>query len=72
MTRFGEIPPLWQICKNLWQYIVGLIGFRQSFLLALALFVCFWANFNVGNGQILKTQSGHLVTLFEEQSKALL
>ena len=21
VTRFGEVPPLWQIFKNLWQYI---------------------------------------------------
>ena len=21
VTRFGEIPPLWQIFKNIWQYI---------------------------------------------------
>ena len=33
-TNFGEIapiPPLWQICKNIKQYILGLFGFGQSF-----------------------------------------
>ena len=64
-TRFGEIPPLWQICKIIWQYIWGLFGLRRSFKLTLAQFVCFWANFIAENGQILKTQSGHLVILEE-------
>ena len=27
MTRFGEIPPVKQIFKNIWQYIYGLFGF---------------------------------------------
>ena len=35
VTRFGEIPPLWQIIKNLWQYFYGLFGFQ----LTLAQFV---------------------------------
>ena len=38
-------------------------GFGQSFQLTLAQFVCFWANFIAVNGQILKIQSDHLVTL---------
>ena len=46
VTRFGEIPPLWQIIKNLWPHIQGLFGFGQSFQLTLSQFVCFWANFN--------------------------
>ena len=45
MTRFGEIPPLWQIIKNLWQFIYGLFGFGQSFQLTLAQFVSYWAHF---------------------------
>ena len=47
VTRFGEIPPLWQIFKNLWQYILGLFGFGQCFQLTLAQFECFWANFHL-------------------------
>ena len=27
VTRFGEIPPVKQIFKNIWQYIYGLFGF---------------------------------------------
>ena len=45
VTRFGEIPPLWQIFKNLWQYILGLFGFVQKFQLTLVQFVCYWAHF---------------------------
>ena len=45
VTRFGEISPLWQIIKHLWQYISGLFGFGQSFQLTLAQFVCHWAHF---------------------------
>ena len=41
----GEISPLWQIFKHLWQYIV-FFGFGESFQLTLAQFVCHWANFN--------------------------
>ena len=44
LTRFGEIPPLWQIFKNIWQYNFSLFGFEQSFQLTLAQFVCCWAN----------------------------
>ena len=46
VTRFGEIPPLWKIFKNLWKYIYGLFGFGPSFHDTLAQFVCFWANFH--------------------------
>ena len=46
VTRFGKIPPLWPIFKNLWQYIESLFGFGQSFLLSLVQFVCFWAHFH--------------------------
>ena len=46
VTRFGEIPPLWQLFKSLWQYISGLFGFGQSFQIPLAQFVCLWTNFN--------------------------
>ena len=31
VTGFGEIPPLWQICKK-WQYIYGLCGFGKCFI----------------------------------------
>ena len=31
VTRFGEIPPLWQIFKNLWQHVQGVFGFGHSF-----------------------------------------
>ena len=51
VTRFGEIPPLWKIFKNLWKYIYGLFGFGPSFHDTLAQFVCFWANLFGYNGQ---------------------
>ena len=51
VTRFGDIPPLWQKLKNIWQYIKGLFGFGQSFQLTLAQFLCFWANLYCFNGQ---------------------
>ena len=45
VTRFGKIPPLWQIFKIIWQYIY-LFGFGQSLELTLAQFVCYGANFH--------------------------
>ena len=66
VTRFCEIPPLGEIFKNLWQYILGLFGFGQSFQL-------FWHKtiFTALNGQILKTQSGHMVTLATTEKEIL-
>ena len=67
VTRFGEIPPLWKIFKNLWKYIYGLFGFGPSFHDTLAQFVCFWANFHYCKWPNIETQSGHLVTLSTAQ-----
>ena len=44
--QIWQIPPLWQIFKNLWQYIKGLFRFGESFKLTVAQFVCYWANFH--------------------------
>ena len=46
VTRYDEIPPLWQIFKNIWQYIYGLFLFGQSFEFTFSQFKCFWANFH--------------------------
>ena len=46
VTKFGENSPLWQIIKNLWQYISGLLDFGQSFQLTLAQFVSYWVYFH--------------------------
>ena len=61
MTRFGEIPTLWQIIKNLKVYLV-----------LCKVFNSLWHNlYAIGhiliakNGLFLKAQFGHLVTLFE-------
>ena len=63
VTRFGEIPPLWQIFKNLWQYIYGLFGFGKVSNLLWHNLCAIGQIFITENGQILKTQFGHLVTL---------
>ena len=63
MTRFGEIPPLWQIFKNIWQNIEGLIGFGQSFQLTLAQFGCFIAIFHCYKWPNIENTICHLVTL---------
>ena len=44
MTRFGEISPLWQNFKNIWQFYEGLIGIWQTFEPTMENSVCFWAN----------------------------
>ena len=68
MTRFGEIPPLWQIIKK--------IGKIQVYLVLGKVFKSRWHNLCAYgqilialNGQILKTQSGHLVTLDTRAAK---
>ena len=66
VTRFAEIQPLWQVVKNLWQYILGLFGFGQSFQLTLAQFVCYWAHFHCRKWpNIVNTirSSGHTASL---------
>ena len=63
MTRFGEIPPLWQIfkiCGNLFEVNLALGKVFNSLWHNL---YDFGQIFIAENGQILKTQSGHLVTL---------
>ena len=56
VTRFGEIPPLWQICKNIWQFYDGLFVFVQNFLPTWVNFIYNLAIFMVvENGQMMKT-----------------
>ena len=54
MTRFGKIPPLWQILKNILGKVFNSIWHNLY---------AFGQIFSAVNGPILKTQSGHLVTL---------
>ena len=63
VTRFGEIPPLWPIIKNLWQHISGLFSYGQSFNSLWHNLYAIGHVFIAENGQILNTQFGHLVTL---------
>ena len=44
MTKFGEISPLWQNIKNIWQLYEGLISIWQTFEPTLENSMCFWAN----------------------------
>ena len=64
VTSSGEIPPLWQIFKHLWQYILGLFGLGKVLTNfgTICMLLCKFSLLAV-NGQILKTQSVHLVTL---------
>ena len=59
VTRFGEIRPLFHIFKNFWKYIKGLFGFGHNLYAIGHIFI-------VKNGLLVKTQFGHLVTLFME------
>ena len=44
VTRFGDISPFWQKCKQMWQRFEGLFSSWDKFESTLANFVCFWAN----------------------------
>ena len=57
VTRFGKIPPLWQIFKNLWQYILGLFGFGKGFISLWHNLYAFGQIFIAVNSQILKTKT---------------
>ena len=46
VTRFGEILPIKQKFRNLWQHFKGLFDIWQSCEPTLGLFVCFWAKFH--------------------------
>ena len=63
VTRFGDIPSLWQNFKSLGQFL-GLVSIRQTFEPNLANFCAIVAIFVLANCQILKKLSSHLVTLF--------
>ena len=60
VTRFGEIPPLWQKIKSLWKLFIGLFSIWHYFWHSLAILIChcFWLNIE----QII-LQSGHTVHL---------
>ena len=65
VTRFGEILPLWQNFKNIWQRYEGLISIWQSFEPTLENSVCFWANLGCCKWQNIEQifyASGHTVT----------
>ena len=55
--RFGEISPLRQKFKTIWQYLEGLFGIWHNFVSTLANFVCFGLIFIVViNNQIMKNK----------------
>ena len=61
VTRFGEISPLKQKFRTLWQYFKGLFGIGQSCEPTVGQFVFFWANFHCCKRPNLEKQSGHTV-----------
>ena len=65
VNRFGEIPPLWQNCKSLWQFSLALFSIWQNVEHTLKKCVSYWIGqvFFVVNGQTLEKLSSHLVTL---------
>ena len=46
VTRFGEISPFWQHVKSLWPMFEGLFCLGQNFVITLAIFFCFLANYH--------------------------
>ena len=56
VIRFGEIPLLWRIFKNLFKVCLALDKIFNSLWYNL---LAFGQIFIAVNGQILKTQSGH-------------
>ena len=46
VIRLGEISPLWQNFKRLWQYLNGLFSFGQKFELIWQNNICYWAKFH--------------------------
>ena len=46
VTRSGEIPPLWQKFKTLWQFFVGLVIVGQNFKPTLANLSYYKENFH--------------------------
>ena len=63
VTRFGEILPLWENFNSLWLYFRGMSRKRQKIVPTLANCYAVGQSFIVVNGQMLKNQSSHLVTL---------
>ena len=51
VTRFGEMTPLWQIFKALWQNFDGLVSVEQNFEPHLANLFTMWQILIVLNGQ---------------------
>ena len=63
VTRFGEISPLRQNYKRLWQMFKCPLSIWQNFEQTLANSFYYWVKIIAVFGQILKKQSSHLVTL---------
>ena len=63
VTRFGEIPQLWQIIKNIRNIFKVYLVLGNVFNSSLHKLNGIGHIFIAENGQILKTQFGHLVTL---------
>ena len=63
VTRFGEISPLWQKLKCLWQFNEGLFSIWQKLLPTLANFVYNWAIFHGCKWTNNENYENHLVTL---------
>ena len=63
VIRFGEIPLLWRIFKNLFKVCLALDKIFNSLWYNL---LAFGQIFIAVNGQILKTQSGHSAKYFDD------
>ena len=66
VTRFGEISPIQQNFRNLWQHLKGLFDNWQSCEPTLGLFVCFWAKLYRCKWPNIEKLASHLVTLIME------
>ena len=63
VTRFGEILPLWQIIKCLWQFYEGLFSIWEKLLPTLAIFGYNWATFHCYKWTNNENYKSHLLTL---------
>ena len=62
VTRFGEISPLWQSFKRLWQFVKGLLSIWENFAPSLAKCLLYCKNFHYCNWPKMEkviSSSGH-------------
>ena len=72
VTRLGEILPLWQKIKFLWQFYEGLFSIWQKLLPTVANFVHNWAIFHGCKWTNNEYYKSYLVTLISSSSTWLL